>query len=120
MAQWTVSDTHLSCSWHIKYRASNALQMTVACSRKIRARLGPVSGVVMSAGSQVASIYRFGTFELDTRSAELRKNGVKLKIQEQPYQVLLKLLEHPGEIVSRDELEPRFGPLTHSLILKLG
>src|ERR1700681_173699 len=48
--------------------------------------------------------YRFGAFELDLRAAELRKNGVKLKLQDQPYQVLLKLLEHPGEIVSREEL----------------
>jgi Tol biopolymer transport system component/DNA-binding winged helix-turn-helix (wHTH) protein len=51
-----------------------------------------------------ASIYRFGVFELDLRAAELRKNGVKLRLQDQPYQVLLKLLEHPGEVVSRDEL----------------
>ena len=50
------------------------------------------------------SIYRFGVFELDLRAAELRKNGVKLRLQDQPYQVLLKLLEHHGEIVSREEL----------------
>ena len=51
-----------------------------------------------------AFIYRFGVFELDLRAAELRKNGVKLRLQDQPYQVLLKLLEHHGEIVSREEL----------------
>lgn len=51
-----------------------------------------------------ASIYRFGVFELDLRTAELRKSGVKLRLQDQPYQVLLNLLEHPGEIVSREEL----------------
>jgi Tol biopolymer transport system component/DNA-binding winged helix-turn-helix (wHTH) protein len=50
------------------------------------------------------SIYRFGVFELDLRAAELRKSGVKVRLQDQPYQVLLKLLEHPGEIVSREEL----------------
>jgi len=53
---------------------------------------------------QSAALYRFGVFEFDLRAAELRKNGVKLKLQDQPYQVLLKLLEHPGEIVSREEL----------------
>src|SRR5262249_37139802 len=37
-------------------------------------------------------------------TVELRKNGVKLRLQEQPYQVLLKLLEHSGEVVSREEL----------------
>jgi Tol biopolymer transport system component/DNA-binding winged helix-turn-helix (wHTH) protein len=54
--------------------------------------------------SQNGSIYRFGVFELDLRAAELRKNGVKLKLQDQPCQVLLKLLEHRGEVVSREEL----------------
>lgn len=49
-------------------------------------------------------IYRFGVFELDLRAAELRKNGVKLRLQDQPCQVLLKLLEHSGEMVSREEL----------------
>jgi Tol biopolymer transport system component/DNA-binding winged helix-turn-helix (wHTH) protein len=53
---------------------------------------------------QSTFLYRFGVFELDLRAAELRKNGVRLKLQDQPYQVLLKLLEHPGEIVSREEL----------------
>jgi DNA-binding winged helix-turn-helix (wHTH) protein len=53
---------------------------------------------------QNASICRFGVFELDLGAAELRKNGVKLRLQDQPYQVLLKLLEHHGEIVSREEL----------------
>ena len=50
------------------------------------------------------SIYCFGVFELDLRAAELRKSGVRLRLQDQPYQVLLKLIERPGEIVSREEL----------------
>jgi Tol biopolymer transport system component/DNA-binding winged helix-turn-helix (wHTH) protein len=53
---------------------------------------------------QNASFCRFGVFELDLRAAELRKNGVKLRLQDQPYQVLLKLIEHHGEVVSREEL----------------
>jgi eukaryotic-like serine/threonine-protein kinase len=74
---------------------------------KIRARLVPHPPAVMPV---VVSIYRFGTFELDTRSAELRKNGIKLRIQEQSYHVLLKLLEHPSEIVSREELRASIWP----------
>jgi Tol biopolymer transport system component/DNA-binding winged helix-turn-helix (wHTH) protein len=54
--------------------------------------------------AETSSIYRFGMFELDAHSGELRKNGVRLKLQDQPYQVLLKLLEHRGELVSREEL----------------
>lgn len=69
--------------------------------------LYPISAAVMPV---VVSIYRFGNFELDTRSAELRKNGIKLRIQEQSYHVLLKLLEHPSEIVSREELRASVWP----------
>lgn len=54
--------------------------------------------------SQNTSFCRFGVFELDLRAAELRKNGMKLRLQDQPYQVLLKLIEHHGEVVSREEL----------------
>jgi len=54
--------------------------------------------------SQPPAIYRFGLFEVDARSGEVRKSGVKVKLQDQPLHVLLKLLERPGIIVSRDEL----------------
>ena len=64
----------------------------------------------MPVRSEAAPIYRFGMFELDSRSAELRRNGSRLKIQEQPLQVLLKLLEHPGEVVSREELRASLWP----------
>jgi len=49
-------------------------------------------------------IYRFGVFEVDPRSGELRKNGMRLKIQDQPFQILLKLLERADQLVSREEL----------------
>ena len=55
-------------------------------------------------GSQSPPIYRFGLFEVDSRSGEIRKSGIKIKLQDQPLQVLLKLLEQPGRIVSREEL----------------
>ena len=48
---------------------------------------------------------RFGAFEVDLRAGELRKNGVKLKLQEQPLQVLAMLLECPGKVVTREELQ---------------
>ena len=50
------------------------------------------------------SICSFGKFELDLRSRELRKSGVKLRLQDQQYQVLLRLIERKGEVVSREEL----------------
>jgi DNA-binding winged helix-turn-helix (wHTH) protein/Tol biopolymer transport system component len=50
------------------------------------------------------SIVRFGTFEVDLRAGELRRNGVRVRLQEQPFQVLAILLQSPGEVVSREEL----------------
>ena len=52
-------------------------------------------------------IARFGIFELDLAAGELRKNGVKLRLQEQPFQVLAVLLEHAGEVVSREDLRQK-------------
>src|SRR5499427_8023714 len=53
---------------------------------------------------------QFGVFELDLQRAELRKNGVKVKLQEQPLKILQVLLENPGQIVSREELRNRIWP----------
>ena len=53
---------------------------------------------------------RFGEFELDLRAGELRKQGIKLKLQEQPFQILSMLLEHPGEVVTREELRSKLWP----------
>src|SRR3989440_11828774 len=50
---------------------------------------------------------RFGVFEVDLRAGELRKQGVRLRLPEQPFQVLAMLLERPGEIVTREELRNR-------------
>ena len=57
-------------------------------------------------------ILRFENFEVDLRTGELRKAGVKLKFGGQPFQVLSILLEHPGEVVTRDELQKRLWPDT--------
>ncbi len=53
---------------------------------------------------------RFGDFELDARSGELRNNGSRVMIAEQPLQVLLALIERPGELITRDELRLRLWP----------
>jgi len=53
---------------------------------------------------------RFGPFELDVRSAELHRDGVKVRIQDQPLRVLVALLEHPGDVVTREALRQRLWP----------
>ncbi len=55
----------------------------------------------------VAHIVRFGVFELDLRSGELRKSGVRLNLPDQPLQILTALLERPGALVTRDGLRQR-------------
>src|SRR5215212_3877420 len=50
---------------------------------------------------------RFGIFEADLRTGELRKRGVRVRLQEQPFQVLAALLARPGELVTREELQSR-------------
>jgi DNA-binding winged helix-turn-helix (wHTH) protein len=57
-----------------------------------------------------SKIARFGVFELDLAAGELRKNGVKLRLQEQPFQVLATLVERPGEVVTREELRQKLWP----------
>src|SRR5215469_849561 len=64
----------------------------------------------MSTPNPRNAIHRFGTYELDTRTRELRKNGMRIRCQEQPLQVLLALLEHPGELLTREDLRQRVWP----------
>ena len=55
-------------------------------------------------------IVPFGVFELDLEARELRKSGVKIRLQDQPFQVLSLLLERPGEIITREELQKKLWP----------
>ena len=64
-------------------------------------------GVVPQNNSRVA---RFGVFELDLSAGELRKSGVRLRLQEQPLQVLALLLERAGDVVTREELRQKLWP----------
>jgi TolB-like protein/DNA-binding winged helix-turn-helix (wHTH) protein/Tfp pilus assembly protein PilF len=57
-----------------------------------------------------ARLIRFGIFEVNLDSGELRKRGVKVKLQEQPLQALLTLLERPGEVTKREDLQKRLWP----------
>jgi DNA-binding winged helix-turn-helix (wHTH) protein len=52
----------------------------------------------------------FGPFELDTRSGELRKESIRLKVPDQSIEILKALVEHPGELVTREELRERLWP----------
>lgn len=60
--------------------------------------------------SSSQQILRFGTFEVNPRSGELRKGGVRIKLHGQPFEVLAMLLERPGQVVTREELRLRLWP----------
>jgi eukaryotic-like serine/threonine-protein kinase len=57
-----------------------------------------------------ARFFRFGPFELNVRAGELRKHGIRIKLREQPIRILVMLLEHPGEVVLRDEIRFQLWP----------
>src|SRR5213082_2138531 len=64
----------------------------------------------MPDASQASAIRGFGAFEINLQSGELRKNGIRLRLSGQPFQVLSVLVEHPGEVVTREELHSRLWP----------
>src|ERR1041384_2169035 len=79
----------------------------------------------MNSDVQARRRYRFGVFQLDTLSGELYKHGIRIKLQDQPCQVLTVLLERVGEVVTREELRQRlwdhdtFVDFDHSLNISI-
>src|ERR1700686_4569601 len=59
---------------------------------------------------QPTSFVRFGTYEVSLQSGEVRKAGLKIRVQQQPMKLLETLLERPGEVVTREELRSRVWP----------
>src|SRR3954466_11602677 len=53
---------------------------------------------------------KFGTFEVDEHARELRKGGIRIRLQDQPFEILVMLLDRPGDVVTRDELRRRLWP----------
>src|SRR6201993_546669 len=72
------------------------------------------------------SVVRFGTFEVSFQSGELRRAGVKIRVQQQPMRLLEILLERPGEIITREELRSRvwtnqdFGDFDQAVNIAIG
>ncbi len=61
----------------------------------------------MASAKQSPGVVRFGVFEVDLRAGELRKDGLKVRLQEQPFRVLALLLEKPGELITREEVREK-------------
>jgi DNA-binding winged helix-turn-helix (wHTH) protein/TolB-like protein len=65
---------------------------------------------LMQSAPAATKIFRFGLFEADATRGTLSRNGIRVRLQDQPFRVLIVLLEHPGEIVTREELRQRLWP----------
>ena len=68
------------------------------------------SGVAVKTSSSVPPTLRFGVFELDPQAGELRKKGMKIRLQGQPVEILAMLLHRPGETITREELQKKLWP----------
>src|ERR1700758_3661018 len=64
----------------------------------------------MGTPANASAVWRFGVFEIDARTGELRRNGQSIKLREQPSRILLILVEHAGELVTREQLRQRLWP----------
>src|SRR5437773_4050455 len=120
VAQWSGCSFHVECLVGAKPQQAQDLRreipwligstraLIIAQGRSIFA--GNLEGFSMEENSSSPGVVRFGAFELDLRAGELHKNGLKIKLQEQPFQVLAMLLRHPGEVVTREELQKTVWP----------
>src|SRR5260370_27627620 len=66
-----------------------------------------VQKFLMMSRQPASSLIRFGIFEVDLEAGELRKRGIKIKLQDQPFQVLAALLQRGGYVLTREELQER-------------
>jgi TolB-like protein/DNA-binding winged helix-turn-helix (wHTH) protein/Flp pilus assembly protein TadD len=87
-----------------KLLIDKGLAARISCDAGRSARLPAVEP------QRQAAVVRFGTYELSVQSGELRKAGVRIRVQQQPLKLLEVLLERPGEVVSREELRTRLSP----------
>jgi DNA-binding winged helix-turn-helix (wHTH) protein len=77
---------------------------------RVHVRLRATEGFCVSATPPTCCVVRFGTFEVDLTSGELRRQGLKIHLPEQPFYVLACLLQHPGRLVTRDDLRAKLWP----------
>ena len=68
------------------------------------------SSMSMPHASHAGRVLRFGVFEVDLAAGELRKSGRRVRLQEQPFQILALLLDHPGEVITREEVRQKLWP----------
>lgn len=98
------------CSQRVPQQEPWNQRRTVAEARKLAVTSAARCYAVATITGPSSLLRRFGPFEVDTRSGEVRRQGRKVELQEQPFRALAALLEHPGDIVTREELQKRLWP----------
>jgi DNA-binding winged helix-turn-helix (wHTH) protein/TolB-like protein len=106
LLQWQGADFCVTFLFHCK-TCSVSISLRGVINSYSKRLLGVA---VMSTPSQSSRKIHFGEFELNLDTAELRSNGSKAMLPGQPFQVLLTLLDHPGQLVTREELKKRLWP----------
>src|SRR5215831_6941126 len=94
--------------WHVQTRRTEILFARKEPGRS--ARPTRMSSDAMKDTGSRDGIVRFGTFEMDLHGRELRRRGLKVRLQEQPFQVLAALVAHAGELVNREQLRRSVWP----------
>jgi DNA-binding winged helix-turn-helix (wHTH) protein/tetratricopeptide (TPR) repeat protein len=82
----------------------------VSCGSAMLEKSRAPSYISMHSASPIRAVVRFGVFEADVDSGELRKNGIKVKIQDLPFRALKLLLSNPNEVLSRDRFRQELWP----------
>src|SRR5262249_40630084 len=113
--RWSVNPGHISCCalpCNKPYRDVRFIRYGRGASG---ATLRPAPEAGMHNLRSSHAFLRFGTFDLDRHTGELRRDGARIRMQEQPLQILRILLERPGEIITREELQQRVWP-SHTFV----
>ena len=90
--------------------SSRQMQTSRVCSRRGMLNYASSLYMPMPHASPAGRIVRFGVFEVDLAAGELRKTGRRIRLQEQPFQILALLLERPGEVITREQVRQKLWP----------
>jgi TolB-like protein/DNA-binding winged helix-turn-helix (wHTH) protein/Tfp pilus assembly protein PilF len=105
--QFTKDFLRLYDSFPVKHLVLNKLAPYIFFGPQLYARMSAARGLNAMESLRQTPVVRFGTFEVSLASNEIRKAGVKIRVQQQPMKLLEILLERPGKVVTREELRSR-------------
>src|SRR5215469_8839275 len=97
-------------NWLVPQRLSSFITTLERCEAGWPISFRAILRLAVATPASSARVVLFGPFEADLHTRELRKHGLRLKLQEQPFQVLAMLLARPGELVTREEIRSRLWP----------